>query len=254
MTKSDHEAAKGGKSSEERRMFFVTSEEPAVISKPGNGALDDPAMAIAAEGSSVLGLRAIGSIGCDHFDAQFGEGLIEGITVVSLVADQALRTGFIFQEAEGLLDHCRLADIRRIDGDGHRNSLLINNKLQFRSLSFTGQADTLTASLGCGKRRVDKALVEAHSPLINQIADDGREDFAENVGLAPGLQIIMNRAFRRKGSRQVLPLNARVQNEQNRLEYLPLARPRTPVLTLPRPFQYRPQNLPLIITYKHSLS
>ena len=254
MAKSDHEAAKGGEGGKKGSMLLMADKKPAVMPKPGNGALHNPAVTIAAKRAAILSLRTIGTIGRDHFDTQLRQGLIKRITVVSLVTDQALRAGLLLAESESLLHHGSLADVRRVDGEGQWNTLSINNKLQFCSLSFTGQADTVTASFGGGKRRINKTLVEAHSPLINQIANDGREDFSENIRLAPSLQIVMDRAFGRKSSRQVLPLNTGVQNEQNRLENLPLACPRPPILTLARSLQNRPQNLPLIIAYEHSLS
>jgi hypothetical protein len=59
-------------------MLFVASQESAVITEPGNGALDDPSAAIAAQRpailSQVLG-PTVGPVRRDHFDAQFCEGL-----------------------------------------------------------------------------------------------------------------------------------------------------------------------------------
>src|SRR6476660_6590070 len=73
MAQSDHKTAESSESSEERGMLFVASQESAVITEPGNGALDDPSAAIAAQRpailSQVLGPTG-GAVRRDHFDAQ----------------------------------------------------------------------------------------------------------------------------------------------------------------------------------------
>jgi hypothetical protein len=64
--------------------------------------------------------------------------------------------------------------------------------------------------------------------------DDGCEDFAKHIRLTQGLQIVMNRAFRRKGSQPMFPLNARVQIENDRFNRLPRIRFRATKLALER--------------------
>ena len=54
MAQSDHKTAESSESSEERGMLFVASQESAVITEPGNGALDDPSAAIAAQRPAIL--------------------------------------------------------------------------------------------------------------------------------------------------------------------------------------------------------
>ena len=92
MAQSDHKTAESSESSEERGMLFVASQESAVITEPGNGALDDPSAAIAAQRpailSQVLG-PTVGAVRRDHFDAQFCEGLIKGVAIITLVSDEA---------------------------------------------------------------------------------------------------------------------------------------------------------------------
>ena len=92
MAQSDHKTAESSESSEERGMLFVASQESAVITEPGNGALDDPSAAIAAQRpailSQVLG-PTVGPVRRDHFDAQFCEGLIQGVAIITLVSDEA---------------------------------------------------------------------------------------------------------------------------------------------------------------------
>lgn len=51
----------------------MTGEQSAMVAQPGDGALDDPALAVAAQGTSVLGdgvCSAIGAMRRDHLDAQ----------------------------------------------------------------------------------------------------------------------------------------------------------------------------------------
>ena len=56
MAQSDHKTAESSESREERGMLFVASQESAVITEPGNGALDDPSAAIAAQRPAILSL------------------------------------------------------------------------------------------------------------------------------------------------------------------------------------------------------
>src|SRR6478672_11264378 len=113
MAQSDHKTAESSESSEERGMLFVASQESAVITEPGNGALDDPSAAIAAQRpailSQVLG-PTVGPVRRDHFDAQFCEGLIKGVAIISLVSDEAFWLKVSLDEAQGLLDHRGLTD------------------------------------------------------------------------------------------------------------------------------------------------
>ena len=88
MAQSDHKTAESSESSEERGMLFVASQESAVVTEPGDGALDDPSAAIAAQRPAILSqvLRpTVGPVRRDHFDAQFCEGLIKGVAIITLV-------------------------------------------------------------------------------------------------------------------------------------------------------------------------
>ena len=112
MTQSDHKAAEGGKSGEDGSVFFMTGEESAVITKPGDCALDNPAFSVAAQWPPILrdGVgSAVGAVWRDHLDAEFSEGLIQRIAAVSLVPDEALGLNLLVGQPQGLLHHGRFA-------------------------------------------------------------------------------------------------------------------------------------------------
>ena len=138
MAQSDHKTAESSESSEERGMLFVASQESAVITEPGNGALDDPSAAIAAQRpailSQVLG-PTVGAVRRDHFDAQFCEGLIKGVAIITLVSDEAFWLKVSLDEAQGLLDHRGLTDAGCIRRGRPGNSLCINHKLHLGEVS-----------------------------------------------------------------------------------------------------------------------
>ena len=164
MAQSDHKTAESSESSEERGMLFVASQESAVITEPGNGALDDPSAAIAAQRpailSQVLG-PTVGPVRRDHFDAQFCEGLIQGVAIITLVSDEAFWLKVSLDEAQGLLDHRGLTDAGCIQRESHGNSLCINHKLHLGSFTFARQTNGGSSALGCGKSGIHKALFQS---------------------------------------------------------------------------------------------
>src|ERR1700678_4791570 len=101
-------------------MFFPTSEESAMVAQPRDGTFDHPAMTIPTQRSSVLGFifrEPVTAVRRNHFDAELGQGIIEGVAVVGLVSDQALGLNFVFIPSEGLLHHVGLGPVGGIEGD-----------------------------------------------------------------------------------------------------------------------------------------
>jgi len=257
MTQSDHKATKSGKGGEKGSVFFMAGEKPAVIAKPGDRAFDDPAFSIAAQWPAVLsdGVgSAIGAVRGDHLDAEFGEGLIQSIAVVSLVPDEALGLNFLIRKTQGLLHHGRFAHACRVDGKSQRNSFGINDQLQFCSLALARQSNSFSSALGRREGGINKTFLQINPTLLDQVADDGGKDLTEDVRTTPRFEVIVDRAFGRESPRQMLPLNARMQNKENRFKNFSLTCTRTPIFALARPLQKRPQHLPLIITYEHPKS
>jgi hypothetical protein len=75
-------------------MVFVTNHQTTEVLEPGEEPLDLPAFFIPAQGSAVLAgrLGAVVPVRRDQFDAPFlSQRSVEGIAVVSLVADELLR-------------------------------------------------------------------------------------------------------------------------------------------------------------------
>jgi hypothetical protein len=82
----------------------MTHEESAELTKPGVGALDDPAALISSEFSSVLvaPVLAVLAVGNDEVDAPLFEPFAQGIGVVGAVGDYAF--GLLTRTAFGARD------------------------------------------------------------------------------------------------------------------------------------------------------
>ncbi len=166
-----------------------------MITEPGNGALDDPSAAIAAQRpailSQVLG-PTVGAVRRDHFDAQFCEGLIKGVAIITLVSDEAFWLKVSLDEAQGLLDHRGLTDAGCIQRESQGNSLCINHKLHLGSFTFARQTNRGSSALGRGKSGIHKALFQVDSTLFDRLTDNGSKDTPERIGLTPRLQIVVH--------------------------------------------------------------
>ena len=76
-------------------MILPTDDQTSEVVQPGKQAFDFPAAAVASKLAPVLGLvtDAIGFVGRDQPNTTPPQALIQGIAVVSQIADQALRPG-----------------------------------------------------------------------------------------------------------------------------------------------------------------
>src|SRR5438067_439754 len=100
------ETAEESKADEVGEFLFPAHEQAAARAEPGKGAFDNPAMAITAQRATVLSdvLRAaVLAVRRDHFQTQFGKGFIQFVTIISLVANQALRLGPVGKKVQGFL-------------------------------------------------------------------------------------------------------------------------------------------------------
>src|SRR2546425_2943580 len=96
--KEQTQTTEEGKADEVGEFLLPADQQSASRAEPGKGTLDNPAMAIAAQRTTVLSdvLRAsILAVRRDHFQTQFGERVIEFVTIIGFVADQALRLGLV---------------------------------------------------------------------------------------------------------------------------------------------------------------
>ena len=135
MSKGDHHApenGKAGKAGKVRSILFPAGEQAAVVSQPGNGALDNPSSFVSAQRASVLSHGVgppVGTVRGDHLEPQFFERRVQRVSVVSLVANHSSGLKLGFYEAEGFLHHVRLPGIGRGHGKAMRKPPRINDKL-----------------------------------------------------------------------------------------------------------------------------
>src|SRR5262245_38956569 len=235
MTQSNHQATEESKTGEEGGVLFPAGEQTTMAAKPGDGSFDDPASTIPAQRTSILGScvgPTIGTVRRDHLDAQLGESFIQRIAVVSLVADQTLGVKFGLSESEGLLHHGDLSNTGRVQREAKRKSMGVNHYLQFRSLALTGETHGRTPAFGGGKSGVHKALFQVDAPVFNKLSNDLCKQSSKGFRLAPQLQVVVHRRLGRKGLRQILPLNAGMQNKKGSPQR-PLSHPHAVVPSCP---------------------
>src|SRR5207302_210013 len=173
--KEQTKTSEEGKADEVGQFLLPANQESASRAEPGKGAFDNPAMAVAAQGTTVLSdvLRAaILAVRRDHFQSQIGEGFIQFITVISLVTDQALRLGLVGKKIRGFLHHVPFGYVRRRHARAKRKPLAVNDYLQLGAFAFPGQTDPFAASFGRCKSGIDKALIEVDPPLLRKAAHD----------------------------------------------------------------------------------
>jgi len=214
-----------------------------MIPEPRNGSFHNPTMAIAAHGASILRAifgKPVLAVWRDHFYAQLGERFIQSIEIICLIADQSLRLGIGRKKLQGLLHHRGLAHARRIDRDPQRNPLIINHQLNLRAFAFAGEPDGSSAAFGRGEGRIDKALLEVNAASLDQATNNSTQELAESFVLAPELKVVMHRRLRWKGRWQILPLDAGVENEEDRFEDRPGWRARSAKAILLRNLKDRP--------------
>jgi hypothetical protein len=72
------------------RETLVADYQPTAVTQPGEEALNFPTPLVTAQGPSVLGLGTFPTapVRRNHLDAQFGQGLVQGVSVVGAVPDE----------------------------------------------------------------------------------------------------------------------------------------------------------------------
>ena len=156
-----------GKAHEVRELLLPTDQQAAARAEPGESALDFPAVAITAQRAAVrrhVFRAAIPAMRGDHCQTQFRKGLIQFITVISLVAQQAFRLGFLGKKAESFLHHVPRGHVRRRHACPQRKSRPINDQLHLCPLAFL-RPDSFATTFGGRESGVNQALVEIDPPL-----------------------------------------------------------------------------------------
>ena len=134
-------------------VVFPSRNQSAVVLHPGEKPFHFPSSSIAAQRASILSLAlAVDSVGRDHLNAIFlGQGLIQSIRVVGLVADQPFRQ--FVEEASGQNSFHKPALGRRsaFDSDGERKTVTRGDSDDLRPLAALGRADCEAPFLALAK-------------------------------------------------------------------------------------------------------
>ena len=162
----EHEEA--GQLHEAEKVFdvvFPSRNQSAIVLHPGKDPLDLPSAPIATQWSAILTLLAVGSVGRDHLYAVFlGQRPIEGIRVVSLVANQPF--GQLVEEAFGQNSFHKLALGRRsaFDSDGERKTVTRGDSDDLGTLAAPGGTDGEAPFLALAKVASTKASSRFNLP------------------------------------------------------------------------------------------
>ncbi len=131
--------------------FFPPDTQPAKMLKPSDRAFHGPPFLISAKAASILG-RGVGSavatVRGDHLDALLGQGRIQRVAVISLVADQPLRVLGSNHEFEELLHQSALMRRGRSAAGRHGQSLGIDHNHDFDTFAGLGAANAVPTGLG----------------------------------------------------------------------------------------------------------
>jgi hypothetical protein len=91
-TEHDEDTTELNKAEVVECVALVAHDQPAEIAEPGEEPLDFPAPPIAPQRAAILGLGAFAAtpVRRDHLDAQLGERLVQGVSVVGAIPDEPL--------------------------------------------------------------------------------------------------------------------------------------------------------------------
>lgn len=108
----------------------MTNQQSAKRAKPGDGALDNPAMAVLAQPAAVLvsTLPIVRAIRTRQDDAAGGESFAQRVAVVSAVGDEVFRLAPVRGDArlQRRVDERDFRGRRRGNGDSQRNTLTLD--------------------------------------------------------------------------------------------------------------------------------
>jgi hypothetical protein len=167
--------------------FFPTDAQAAIVLESGDRAFHSPTPAVSAQGATVLVLSAVGTVGRDHFDAMGGQFGIQGIAVISLVANDSRGLLPGEHKAEEFLDKTAFVGRGRGGCDRHRQTFGIDEDHDFDSLPSLGAADSIAAAPGLGENSIDEAFVEAEAALLFDKSAESLQKGFKDTGILRNL-------------------------------------------------------------------
>ncbi len=229
------------KSAEECCRFLPADAKPAVILQPADGAFDDPAALVSAEGSAILSLvlgSPVAAMRRDEFDALLGEFVSQRIAVIGHVADQPFGVFIREHEVEHGLDQLAFMRLRRTCGDRHGQAASIDHDHDFHAFSDFRAADAVAAAPCFAEGAVDETFIDAIAiALFNTATGVAHEPLEESLA-GPLLEPAMHGTLAAELSWKILPLRAVVEYPEDPTNDLPLIRRRTSALRRPRRFRH----------------
>ena len=145
-------------------------QDPAVVLEPGKQALDLPAAAIAPQGSPILSGRpgTVAFMRRNHLNATGGKALVQRITVIGAVPNQAVGLGGGETPGESGEDQGDLlwCSRRRVDGD--RQTMAVCHRHEFRTLAPLGRSHVPSFFFATMKVASMKHSLRSTSPRVRK--------------------------------------------------------------------------------------
>src|SRR5581483_10094373 len=164
---------------------FPTDDQASIITKPGKGAFDFPAFAIAAQGSAILRGRlfAVDLMRHNQFNATVLQAQTQRVTVVGFVGDQAL--GLLAWTPPPGTRHRNLSQggfqqlhFRRggcVQVDSQRNTLTVDHHHPLCAFPPLGFANAKPPFLAGAKLPSAKASLQSNCPRWSSVAKNVRQ-------------------------------------------------------------------------------
>lgn len=167
MPEEDESGCKVEESLEIVSMEFIPGDEAAEVEEPGEEPLDFPPSTVTAKRAAVLGLvSSVGTMWGDQLDAAFiSKALVEGVTVISPVADHAV--GLLVEQhlIEGCLDQRHFVGCSTSDPKGERKTSAVCHCHDLGPLSLLGFPDARPPFLAPAKEPSMKVSLRSKPPL-----------------------------------------------------------------------------------------
>ena len=159
-----------------KEVSFIANHQAAEVAQPGEGALDLPASAVAAQLASVLGFgsRAIGTMRADQLYPAGGESLPERIGVIGLVGDHPRGLALGLDGVEGRFRERDFPRRGRGKLASQRKTLAVDHHQPLRALAPLGGSHGFAPPLAGAKLASRKASCQSSLPFASRCARKAR--------------------------------------------------------------------------------
>ena len=205
-----------------REQIFMSNQQPAVVSDPGECSFDDPASSIPSQLAAILHFRflPIFSMWADQINLALFQFLSEWITIVSTIGNQALGAGL--RPARSIARHFDLGHhpvnkgyfVRGCRGNGasQRNTFAVDHHHPLRSFAPFGFSNPKAPFFAGAKLPSMKASSQSNKDFSSRSAKNLRQTSSQTPSSShsrkrrqhvEGLGYLLGRSFQRAPVRRI---------------------------------------------------